>query len=197
MSFVSSLPKYLCFSYVVSGNDGEHSWVLKEAMSYSSKYPDGSTRWVKWKHSIFDTNPSAVCDVEVKKWTLTLDFVSFFASYYAVPLVAPTQIPALLGSTPTPLSSPPQPTFPTFPFLPPSKPPCCLKRSHHLCQTVGHVWTSAEPGPSVHRGQHSSAQRVLGLWISCGGMGVNIWDIMFATSWALQMFDCYSVFVAC
>lgn len=105
-----------------------------------------------------------------------------------MPLVAPS--PVLWQSpspsphpTPNPLSCWDQlPWSLIFPSLPPSllpilpvlQPSYTAVGSHIVCQAVWHVRTCAKSGPSVHRGQHSSAKGVLGLWVSRGWMGVNI-----------------------
>lgn len=64
------------------------------------------------------------------------------------------------------LPSSPAYSLPSSSFSAVSAPPL-------LCQAVGHVRTRAESGPRVHRCQHTTAQRVLGLWVPCGGMGVR------------------------
>lgn len=46
--------------------------------------------------------------------------------------------------------------------------------SHRLlCKTVGHVGSSAEPSTGLHWSEHTPAPGILGLWVTCGRVGVR------------------------
>lgn len=114
---------------------------------------------------------------------LILSVVPLSPSYPTVPLVPPPlpshkvpprsqtllKLAPLVPCLPSSSSLPPHPSSLHSTSRPP---PWDLPT--HLCQAVGHVRTRAKPGQSVHRGQHSSAQGVLGLRVSRSWVGVNI-----------------------
>lgn len=133
----------------------------------------------------------------MKQEFLIINFLYFFFSNPTVPQVAP---PPSSSKAPPQIPYPAAITFPspTFPSLPSSllptplslqSPSTVVRSYHHLCQAVGHVRTRAKPGPSVHGGQHSSAQGILGLWVTCGWMGVNS-DRCFANVDIRQLHKC-------
>lgn len=51
--------------------------------------------------------------------------------------------------------------------------PAAVQPHPSPCQAVGHVGSSAKSGACLHRGQHTPPSRVLGLWVSCSGVGVS------------------------
>lgn len=104
------------------------------------------------------------------------------ASYPTVPLVPPPRPQVKPPQIPYPVEIGSPCPLPPLLFLPPSPPilpvlqpsSAAVRSPHHFCQAVGHVRTRAKPGQSVHWGQHSSAQGVLGLWVPRSWMGVNV-----------------------
>lgn len=113
------------------------------------------------------THCSIIIPQTVIPFSIQILIFLFYLSLSAVLFAPPLSLPCCHQS----------PEDPIFSFSSSSAPNghiFCVNFLYHLCQAVGHVRTSPEPGQSVHRSQHSPAQRVLGLWVSCSWVGVSI-----------------------